>query len=321
MTKRLSRWFPSSRAMWIETRETDLLGQDFNTRIVPYRDKPEPYTIASEGMDWYKVNESLGLGSSRSGVREFIRVIASRLIVSHEAWLEISYNGHSPNSAPFAIDLVDGVTKTATGGLVQRLPGKNEVPQLYTDNEWGTEIELDATRMIQVSLPVDYPSKLLSKVVRSLAEIRDEIVPKWVEERIFSQDRRGPPFDIREHFRTRQLRIAQAALPIGWTARQIYHSPNEQVGTPYFHYWRELKFLHFLSSMRERAEEALRRALTIAGESCGFTASVTANALYAPSEVEDIIRRFEQGEILLSEVSNIILEENNDAEKRSRRVV
>ena len=307
--------------MWIETRETDLLDQDFNTRIVPYRDKPEPYTITSEGMKWYKVNESLGLVSSRSGVREFIRVIASRLLVSHEAWLEVSYNGHSTNSAPFTVDLVDGVTQTATGGLVQRLPDKSEVPQLYTDIKWETEVELDPTRMIHVSLPGDYPSKLLSKVIRSLTEIREDVVPKWVEERMFGQDIQGTQFDIREFNRTKQLRIAQVALPIGWTARQIYFSPNQQVGTPYFHYWRELKFLHFLSSMRERAEEALRRALTIAGESCGFTASVTTNALYAPSEVEDIIRRFEQGEIPISEVSNIILEENKDAEKRSRRVV
>jgi len=73
-------------------------------------------------------------------------------------------------------------------------------------------------------------------------------------------------------------------------------------------YWRELRFLHFRASMRERAEEALRCVLALASERRGFEGSVTANGLHTPSEVRGFIEEFERGELAFSAVNDIIFE-------------
>ena len=108
------------------------------------------------------------------------------------------------------------------------------------------------------------------------------------------------PLDPIESFRTERLRVAQVALPIGWTARAIFS--KDSLFTEYFYYWRELRFLHFGTSMRKRAEEALCQVLDIAGTRCGFEASVTSSGIYAPTEVENLIKRFEEGDIRFSEL-------------------
>ena len=84
-------------------------------------------------------------------------------------------------------------------------------------------------------------------------------------EKMTGQRRNAPAFDSGEATRTQRLRIAQATLPIGWTAREIYYGENRHLGD-YYYYWRELRFLHFRSSIRERAEKALQQVLTFAGE-------------------------------------------------------
>ena len=60
--------------------------------------------------------------------------------------------------------------------------------------------------------------------------------------------------------------------------------------------------------MRERAENALHQVLTLAGEKCGFEAQATACGLYAPTEVEEIIERYEAGDTPFSTVTDIIFE-------------
>ena len=57
--------------------------------------------------------------------------------------------------------------------------------------------------------------------------------------------------------------------------------------------------------MRKRAEEALCKVLDIAGTACGFEASVTSSGLYTPTEVEGLIKSFEQGEIPFTKIIDI----------------
>ena len=130
----------------------------------------------------------------------------------------------------------------------------------------------------------------------------------------------APPYDAAEASRTRQLRLAQAALPIGWTARELYLGEHRAV-SEYYHYLRELRFLHFLASLRSCAEDALRQVLTLAGERCGFKASVTALGVHTPDEVEVLIQKFEAGALPFSAVNDIIFEIGEDSQSQERTVL
>ena len=321
MTKRLSHWFPSEPRMWVPSLQTNMLYQDFQSRVVPYRRRPEPYTLATQGVHSYQVDASLGLGQNAWRLDGFLRAVATRLLTDHEVWLELSFDDEHASQNPFRVCEVRGVTRTATGSLIQKLPSPDELPDWYTgEDEWGAEIELDADRMVYVPTPDTYSSEVLMQVVRDLSEIDFNITPDWVMDQWTSHRRDTPPFDVGEASRTQRLRIAQAALPIGWPAREIFRGSSGQM-SEYYYCWRELRFLHFYSSMRTRAEEALRRVLMLASEHGEFVASVTANGVCTPGEVQELIGQFEAGQLTFSVVSDIILQEAGGKQSGSRRVV
>ena len=321
MTSRRSRSFPSEPKMWVWSDQTHLLHQDFNNLIVPHRRDPEAYELSTDGIPPYQVGESLTLGERARQVDGFVRAVASGLLLNHNVWLEVVFNDGTQNRAPFAVFEVDGVGRGKMGDLVQLRPPRQELPDWFQPvDEWETEIQLDADRMVHVSLPDEYPSHLLAQVVSDLAEVGSPLPPSWVMEGFTGQRRDTPPYDVSEAVRTEHLRIAQAALPIGWTAREIFLASTRQV-SDYYHYWRELRFLHFRASIRARAEGALRQVLALASTRCGFTASVTSNGVYTPDEVEGIIREFEVGEISFSDVSDLIFENSSDVHSKQRCIV
>lgn len=321
MTSRRSRSFPYEPKLWAWSDQTHLLHEDFSNLIVPYGRDPAAYELSTEGIPYYQVGESLTLGERAQHVDGFVRAAASGLLVNHNVWLEVVFDDGAQSRAPFAVFEVDGVRREKTGDLVQELPRRQELPDWFQPgDQWEAEIQLDADRMVHVSLPDAYPSQLLVQVVRDLAEVGSPLPPSWVIEGFTGQRRDAPPYNASEAVRTEHLRIAQAALPIGWTAREIFLGSTRQV-SDYYHYWRELRFLHFRASMRARAEEALRQVLTLASTRCGFTASVTSNGVYTPDEVEGIIREFEVGEISFSDVSDLIFEKPSDVHSKQRCIV
>ena len=320
MTGRRSRWFSSESKLWVSSLQTRLLYEDFHNKVVPYRHHPEPYELFTEGVSGHQVDESLSLGDAWQ-LDGFLRAVASRLLTHHEVWLEVAFENESRDQTPFGVSEVDGVRRTETGTLIQELPSRDELPDWHRGgDDWELEVELDAGRMVYVSLPDAYSSQLLMQVVRDLAEVDPSVTPDWAMERWAGQRQDSPRFDVSEAIRMQRLRIAHAALPIGWTARETFFGPNSQ-SSDYYHYWRELRFLHFLSSMRVQAEEALRQVLGLAGRRCGFVASVIAHGVYTPDEVQGFIRKFEAGELAFSAVNELIFENVKDAEPEGRRVV
>ncbi len=323
MTGRTSRWFPHEPKMWIGPRETYLLLQDFNLGIVPYRNDGHAYRLLVGGAPGDRVEEALTLWNHGQGADSFVSSVASTLLTEQEVWLEMVLRPDGPNGIPFIPVIVHGVRRTATGNLIQEVPAWDELDQ-QMQRETAPQprvIELDDERMIGVSLPEKYPRQLLTKLAEDLAEtdLYDPLMEPWIMEGMTGQRSDAPAIDINEANRTKRLRIAQAALPIGWTAREIY-SVADRHFSDYFHCWRELRFLHFKASMREQAEEALRKVLSIAGAECGFDATVTAHGVFTPPEVEQIILEYEVGKITLSTASDIIFEKSDSAYSKDRRL-
>ena len=320
-TDRLSRSFPADSKMWVSSEQTDLLYQDFRNRVVPYRHDPKAYSLSAEGILHYKVDRSLTLDYHEHKLDGFLRAVASRLLTRHEAWIEVSFGDVGRDRAPFGVSAVDGVRRADSGKLIQEAPPLDELPDWFREDEtWETEIDLDFSRMVHVGLPADYPSGMLRQMFRDLSNVVSiadlaSVMDPWESKRPG-----GALFESKESIRTRDLAITKAALPIGWTSQEISRWPNRETNE-YYYYWRELHFLHFLASLRARAEEALSQVLTIAGEKCGFAASVTAQGVHTPQEVQEIIHKFEAGDLAFSSVNDIILENATTQHSKHRRVV
>ena len=206
--------------MWVWSIETDLMNQDFNSAIVPYRHNPEAYELSSEGIPSYLVDESLTLGHDAWQLDGFLRSVASQLFTDHEVWMEITFE-EGDDKTPFKVFAVNGVRQTAAGDLIQELPSRDVLPDWYTnEEEWERTHELDPDRMVHAVLPVEYPSRLLMQVVRGLAEIDSTLLPSWAMDQWSGQQLDKPPYDAGEAVRTHHLRVAQAALPLGWISLQ-----------------------------------------------------------------------------------------------------
>lgn len=324
MTSPISRWFPSEPKMWVRSPETHLLLQDFNNSIVPYRSDGDAYQLLTDRIESSRVQDALELWGNRDGPDGFVSAVASSLLTDHEVWIEVIFDEGDRNPLPFTLLQAPGVRRTANGKLIQERPKLNEGTHEYRDiaDSEIEQVELDTQRMVNASLPDRYPSRMLAKIVVELteADASYDLTPSWAMEKMVGHRRNGPSYDPTEASRTNRLRIAQVTLPIGWTAREIYYGNNRSLGD-YYYFWRELRFLHFRSSLRESAEEALRQVLTLAGARCGFKASVNTSGLYTPLEVEEVINKFEIGEIPFSALTDIIFEKADGSCSRQRLVL
>ena len=323
MTGRTSRWFPHDPIMWLQSTETNLLIQDFNLHIVPYRDNKDAYELFVDGIPKHKIRESLRLWNRGRGADSFVSTVASTLLTEHEVWLEIVFEPDGPNGLPFIPLIVNGVRQTATGRLIQEVPVP-DAPNLDHHDDTTMEIQvikLDDERMVRVELPEKYPSQLLAGVTYELVETDqyDPIMSPWIMQSITAQRRGGPVFDVGQATLTKRLRTVQATRPIGWTAREMHRGGDSPLSN-YYLYWREFQFLHFRSSMREQAEQALGAVLRMAGAKFGFKASVTTSGLFTPPEVAAIIRDYESGKVTFSAANDIAFERPDNVYSRERQL-
>ena len=302
------------------TTEIYMLHDDFGNRVIPHRNFGRVYVVSSESIAERLVEEALDIDGGPPGVDRFIQSVARGLLRSHEMWIELILDGDGKDQLPFQVCEVNGVRRTAAGSLIQVIPEKAELPEWFQmEGQSNQALELDPDLMVHVTLPKAYSSELLARVVRSLAEIKPFVPPKWALEQSAGIYRDAPRFDAKEADRTDRLFTLQAAHPIGWTAREALLGESRQINEYYLD-WRELRFLHFVASMRERAESGLREVLRLAGERCGFTASVTAQGVYTPEEVCGFMRQYQTGALSLSAVDEIIFQRTITAESRQRCV-
>ena len=297
-----------------------MLHDDFGNRVIPHRNVGRVYVLSSENIAERLVEQALDIGRGPPGVDRFIESVARGLLRSHEVWIELIIDGNGKDQLAFQVCEVNSVRRTAAGSLIQVIPDKAELPEWFQmEGPSNQALELDPDLMVHVTLPKAYPSEVLERVVRSLADVKPFVPPMWAIEQSAGISRDAPRFDAAEADRTDRLHILQAAHPIGWAARESLLGESRQINE-YYLAWRELRFLHFVASMRECAESGLREVLGLAGKRCGFTASVTAHGVYTPEEVCGFMRQFQAGELSLSAVDDIVFQRTITAESRQRRV-
>lgn len=302
--------------------EINMLREDFYNQVVPYRDTPKPYSLSVCGAPSHTIESGLMPAMHRpGGVDHFVRDVASTLLRNQHGWLEIVIEDETSSPFLFRVCHVIGVRCAPDGRVIQEIPENAEFAEWFQSNSIGnSSINLDPASMIHVAMPEDYPGQLIRRLFLELGEIRTLSMPDWAVEHVVGVTPDSPFFDVNEASRTHRLRTLQAALPIGWTARESLRVEGRQVNE-YYLFWRELRFLHFVASMRERAEEALREVLTLAGELCGFTASVTAHGVYTPEAICEFMNQMQAGELSFEELTDIVLQQSSAEGSEGRRIV
>lgn len=306
MTRRFWRSRPTASEAIYSATQTQYLQQDFRNRVIPYRGGRDKYRLSTEGVPSHVVAQCLAV--ERRGAEAFVETVACRLLTEHVVWIRVDFEPARRESLPFQVILVDGVQQTRSGEVVRHLPSGTDLPERHRSSRQQEQIEVfDAARMVKVTLPTKYPKKLLERVFFGLAETGMYNMPAWAFERTTGRRRNVPRFDPAKALKIERQRVLQAGLPVGWAAREMSYIEGGGISN-YYYYHRELRFLHFIASMRNMAENALRQVMSIASESCRFSCTITATGIYTPDEVDCIIRQFENGELAFSSVSDIIFE-------------
>lgn len=306
--------------------QNHMLRQDFRNSIIPYRRNRRAYVLSASGVSRH-VAESLLVPKGvvpdyADTTDDFIEAVADTLLLSHEVWLEVAFDSEENSATPFQVFSVNDVIRTREGDLIQESSPPNPASgecQCRDSNDGG--VVLPSDRMVNATLPGVYPSEVIGRVIQDLAGHNDLEVYQAGYARMTG--RRDVPwnFDVREASRIKRRRLLQDTLLIGWTAREDFrYTANREISDYYLHL-RELRFLHFVASMREKAEGALREVLSLVGQRCGFTFEVTAHGINTPGEVDVLIDKFKKGDLSFSTISDITREREVSGETPETRLV
>lgn len=326
MLNRISRPSVAAINSVYNAEQSQMLRQDFRNRIVPHRRGRRAYVLSANGISRHDA-ESLIVPKGvfpnyANTIDDFIETVAETLLVNFEVWLEVAFDSEENSTTPFQVFPVNDVMLTKEGDLIQNLSCTGPVPGQCQRHESNSEqVILPSGRMINATLPSAYPSEILSRVVQDLADHNDTKIYQMGHDRLTGQGDVPQNFDLREASRIRRRHLLQNSLPIGWTAREDYrYTVNREMSEFYLHL-RELRFLHFVASMRERAEGALREVLALVEERCGFTFEVTAPGINTPDEVNVLIDMFKKGDLAFSGINDIVHEREASGESPRTRLV
>ena len=319
MSSRLSLGVPIAGSPQTPNTVTHMLREDVSKGVVPYGRQGRIYTDSGDPIRGRGYLNSLRLGRRYGEIDDFVRTVGIWLFDEHEVWIEVFLQAEPDSEVPFAIAPVTNVVLDRSGRVFQQLPPLESLPEwVQADDRWGQRIELDRDRLVRVSLPEDYTEKRVARVKRDLSGMPLLTRPDWAMQHFVEPKTGDPVFDFEAAARTDRLAVLQAALPIGWHARELLMDRNVN---EYYRYLRELRFLHFLTSLREEAEGALREVLTIGRSLSGITVEVTAHDLCTPVEISKYIHQFKAGELPFSKVTDIIYQEPGLAKIERRRIV
>ena len=326
MLNRISRPSISAVQSVYYAGQSQMLCQDFRNSIIPSRRNRRAYVLSAGGVSRH-VAESLlvpmGIVPDYANTtNDFIEAIADTLLLSQEAWLEVAFDSEENSATPFQVFSVNDVIRTREGDLIQESSPSNPASgecQCRDSNDG--RVVLPSDRMVNATLPGAYPSEVLSRVIQDLGGHNDLEVFQLGFAKMTGQGDVPRNFDFREASRIKRRRLLQDSLPIGWTAREDFrYTANREISDFYLHL-RELRFLHFVASMREKAEGALREVLSLVGQRCGFTFEVTAHGINTPDEVNALIENLKRGDLSFSAIRDIVHERQASGESPQMRQV
>ena len=326
MTSTHSRRILAKTVSWVDSLDSGMLFEDFTNLAVPYLINNQAYSLTSKGIDPYEIERALSFDFDGSGVDGFIRGVATRLLTNRELWLEVIVGTEAnPREAidegNFYVWEVVGAKKTEDGRIFQQPLDKGSQPDWFeAESNWTDPLVLNPDRIVHVSLPNRYSRRTLNRVIDELAEIPSTSTPDWTMGKITGTNPSAPDVDVTEIRRISALRVLQITQPIGWPARQRLLAPHQDIN-PYYLARRELQFLHFIASMRERAEKALVEILQILSGIFMFSAGVTTTGVPTPNDMCGFLRNLETGHLSYSEINDITYPRGDAAHLGHRTLV
>ena len=207
----------------LQSRHVSMLYEDFTNSVIPYRSPRDAYRLSADGSVTPRLLTIHLLREGR-GVEDFIRGVSSYLLRNFEASIEVAIDPLEGNNQSIRVRLVDSISPQPTGS--------------------------DSARVMPVSLPAKYPRSVLEPVLVELAESSRSIAPEWAMHRIAGQRTDTPRYDFQVASQIERRRVLQVALPIGWDAREKLFLLTRNEINEFYCALRELRFLHFVASMR-----------------------------------------------------------------------
>lgn len=330
MSKRRSYWIPVSGRNYPSGIESHLLYQDVSNAAVPYRSgRQDAYRLIVDPVDLkWAIDESLALSSKGRGTDTFIRDLIRQLFADHEVWIEVATDlepgGRSlggRRQRVFEVAIVHSLhVDPETGRKTQILPQPSEIDALYSIDYGGlSEVDLTDAHLVKVELPPAYPADCLDGVLTGLTRIPEKLTPDWLDRSWLGLEPDAPAFDVGEHIRLRDLQKLQATAPIGWTAKDLYKS--ERRLNEYAYYERELRFLHFRTSLRMQAESGLVAVLQEASAALDFSVELYADGLVTPEQVDRKLDEFRAGNLPFAQVHDWLFEQGTVLGMEARRLL
>jgi len=228
-----------------------------------------------------------------NAIETFIRQMAPRLVFSKEVWVELEYiyDNQFDDTTPraFFIRMIPpGTVEVKRNGVPIQYVPSDRTP--LTDKKGRSYVELERSNLFAFTLS-DELSKS-TKPVTDFLRISEREQEDAREMELLSQAASGDTtLDLSEHLKQKGDIVNRAMSPIGWDVRRLY-SGNQLES---FQSWRQLKFLRFKVTLRNRILADLNALINQAGQDFGFQANIELSGLPTVLEVDAAMSDFENG--------------------------
>jgi hypothetical protein len=290
-----------------------MLSQDIES-VIPYRLSGPDFQLEIVGDQSEELQNMIGdalrveFQPSRdlqSGVSHFVRRAAQLLVTCGPLAYEIDFIGiKGARPLKFALELVmPGTFSKRRGKPIQYVPAEraSEIDFVRRTLRGRCFVFLDPTAVIEINLG----PRRTRDVARMMAAFQEANSGMEFELTAIRSAQAGHGFPEGLPLTARRQRsdklVAEYSAPIGWSARWALRGDREDRLDTYLA-WRHLQFVRFQILARESIMDGLNRAISLAGKTVGFSSQLFLTGMTTIDEVDDIQRRFGDGDVSLREI-------------------
>ncbi len=238
--------------------------------------------------------------SLNDGLRKFVSSTAQYLVFGGPCTYEIDYlyrAGAESDDQPvaFGLELIQPGTLAALDGA----PIQYVLPTISkTRDATGLSyVTLDLSTLVTFTLPPE-----LAGPVRTMVEFL--LTANREQQKEFQLTRQSltetTPYNFSAHLREKGKLFAEVTQPIGWNVRDLFKDDQLEP----FSVWRQIRFLEFKVTVRDRIIEQLNTLMGQVGERMGFSAKLEVGGVPTLDDVRIAKEDFESGRRGLSDLAS-----------------